>query len=271
MGARWSAAASLAAVVIMCVGCGSSPAPQGDGRAPDDPTAVRAAFIKGLNGFCRAFYEDQKRVDERYPTLAVRGRYDRAQAAGARRDDRMLTGLHPLPAMSHSFSRFVANEKALYRARVAAITADADGRTAVADDAFNRAIDRRHSMAGAYGAHECDGLLPLPQRRAAVAALRRYELNRDPHRACFTLVSPEFTKTQFPSPDPDATCLQHFNAQYSGLYPLPTGIRVSSVSGVENLSATVHFTEVPDCGCGDLASRLYFDHGRWLIRDGYHE
>ena len=91
-----------------------------------------------------------------------------------------------------------------------------------------------------------------------------------PHRACFTLVSPEFTKTQFSSPDPDATCLQHFAARYSGLYPLPTGILVSSVSGVEHLSATVHFTEVPDCGCGDLAARLYFERGRWLIRSGWH-
>ena len=176
MGRRLSrVAAALTVVVALCAGCGSSPVPKAVTGPAEDPVAVRAAFIKGLNGFCQAFYEDQKRVDERYPTLAVRGQYDRAQAAATKQDDQMLTALHPLPAMSQSFRRFVSNEKALYRARVAAITDDADGQTTVADDAFTQAFDRRHTLARAYGARECDGVLPGSERRAAVAALRRYE------------------------------------------------------------------------------------------------
>ena len=270
MRSRWfQAVGSLAAVVLICAGCGSSPAPGRSSGAAGDPVAQRAAFIKGLNGFCRAYYEDQKRADERYPTTALLREFDRAEAAATRHDDRMLTQLHPLPTMRRSYARFVANEKALYRARVAAVADAADGRPAASGGPVDRAIEKRHAMARALGASECDGVLPPSQRRAAVAALRSYELNRDPHAACFTLVTPEFTKSTWPGPHSDATCLQNFSSLYSGSYPVPTGIRVSSVTGVEDLSATVNFTQVPDCGCGNVAARLYFEHGRWLVRSGW--
>jgi hypothetical protein len=46
-------------------------------------------------------------------------------------------------------------------------------------------------------------------------------------------------------------------------------IRVTALSGVEHLSATVTFSYVPACGCRGLVARLYYEHGRWLVRDAY--
>jgi hypothetical protein len=89
----------------------------------------------------------------------------------------------------------------------------------------------------------------------------------DPHEGCVSLVTPEFVRADFGnSIDPMATCRKKFHIHRLGSLPVPRNIRIQSVTGVENLTATVTYREIPDCGCGTFTTRLFFEHGRWLIQ-----
>jgi len=269
MGPRLAKVMASLAIVLVCCACGAAPTKT---HATGDPAALQAAFTTGLDDFCRAYYEGQRTTDERYPTTQFAPQYDAAMQAQTRRADAMLARLHPPAAMAPTFARFVKNERVLYRSLVAATARAAKGGDAVAGPAFGNAVDRRHELAGSLGARECDGLLPRAQRRAVVAALKHWDVTRDWHQACVDLVTKEYAHTRWmESVDPTAACRQAFAVRHSGAFPVPEGISVSSVSGVEDLSATVHFTEVPDCGCGNLIGRLYFEGRRWLVRNAYAE
>jgi hypothetical protein len=234
---------------------------------PPGLTSAGHAFVDGVNGFCNTFYEGQKAVDERYPAITVRPQYDAAQQADVRRVDVLLDRLHPPQALAVAYAQFVANEHALYEARVHIATVSrAGGDTSVAGAEFDAAIDQRHQLAHALGARECDGLLPPSQWRAAARAVQRFVLTDVPHQGCVTLVTREYAPAGWPDARrPRSACARALRIQ-RGETPLLRNIQVSSVTGVESLTATVNFTEVPECGCGQLEVRLYFEHGRWLVR-----
>ena len=220
-----------------------------------------------MNGFCHTFYVGQKAVDERYPAITVRPQYDAAQQADVRRVDVLLDRLHPPPALALAYAQFVVNEHAVYEARVhIAAVSRAGGDISATGAEFDAAIGRRHQLAQALGARECDGLLPRAQWRAAARAVQRFVLTDHPHQACVALVTQEYAPAGWPDGRrPLAACARALRIQ-RGETPLLRNIQVSSVTGVESLTATVNFTEVPECGCGQLEVRLYFEHGRWLAR-----
>jgi hypothetical protein len=233
-------------------------------------TPAGRRFVDGVNTFCRSFYEEQKAVDDRFPTIAQRPRYDAAQEASVRRVDAQLGRLHPPPELASAYSQFVANERAVYRARAdAAAVSRSGGDSSTVGGEFDVAMSRRHELADQLGARQCDGVLPPAQWRAAARAVQRFVLTADPHQGCVTLVTPQYIPTRWPSAsDPMAACLTAFSITKHET-PLLRNIYVSALSGVEHLSATVDFTEVPECGCGQLVARLYFENGRWLVRAAY--
>lgn len=237
-------------------------------QAPVPPrlTPSARAFVAGVNGFCRGYYVDQRRAEERYPRPSG---FHRENVLLMREDHRLLRRLErlqPPPALSAVFDQFVANERRLGAGRTEEASQDptvrAEGTTEITGD-----IVLRHGYAMRLGTRECDGVLPPDQWVEAVRATQRFDLASDAHRACVGLVDPGFLPSRYStSRDELAACVGEFRG-HRAEDPTPRNIRVTDVSGVEDLSATVHFREVPDCGCGNLVVVLYRNQGRWLVRD----
>jgi hypothetical protein len=220
-----------------------------------DPTGL--AFVRGVDGFCRAWYDGQKRTDERFPTTNARVQYAERREVDVRQVNARLPGLHPPPALAAPFASFVANEAAMFRAIHDEAVDAQSGQTGSGRIEFDAAIERRHELAHALGAAQCDGLLPAAQWRAAVRAVQRFDLTTDPQQFCVTLVTPEFVPGEWSQTGHAmTTCLRQFHIHRLGSLPVPHNVRISSVSGVDGFSATVVYTEVPDCGCGTFTARL---------------
>jgi hypothetical protein len=241
-------------------------APSHDSKLSSTKSVGRSSQAD-VNGYCRAWYVAQKTANVRYPTSGG----DHSRLLLLRSDTRRLVGrldaVRPPPSESAVFQRFVTNERALVR--VFADEASSDpGVMDAGVAAFNRVVAKRHAFAATLDAGECDGLLPRSQSAAAVRATRRFDVTTNPHEGCVSLVTPEYIVAEWgDTPDPMETCLQDFRIHRQGTLPIPNDIHVQSVTGVENLQATVTFDEVPDCGCGALVARLYLEHGRWLVSD----
>jgi hypothetical protein len=235
-------------------------------RAPSRLTPAGRTFLDGVNGFCRSFYLEQRAADEQYPNdshgfSVLQESEDRSLVV-------RLQHLQPPPALADTFAQFVANEQRVVQARVKETSTDSTVRSE-GDDEYNGAVVSRHAYAHQLGAAECDGLLPAAQWRAAARAAQRFTLTRDPRQECRTLVTPAFLTGQWPSArSPLAACARQLEVRWNAT-PQLRNIRVSDLTGVEQVSATVTFAMVPDCGCGDLVVRLYFEHGHWLVRDAY--
>src|SRR5262249_5158322 len=217
------------------------------------------------NDFCHAWYVDQRAADQRFPTPQEQ----RTFAAVDERQERVLTqrlaSLTPPPAMAEPFAGFVADEQRMVQARAKLASADAATRDE-GDDEYNTAIFMRHGYARRLGAEVCDGKLPHPQEVAAERAAQRYDLTTSAKDSCGTLVTRSFLASEWggqSGASPLAKCRANLRSHLaSGPH---RNIRVVDVTGVENVSATVFFPELPDCGCGTVSARLYFDRGRWLV------
>ena len=235
---------------------------------PAGLSAPGREFVAGVDGYCRSWYFVQKRGNVRYPNSV-------AQSLGTelpliRTLTARLPGLHPPPSMAAAFQAFISNENAVLRA-VAQAESDARQDTSgPGSDMVASALERRHQLARPLGASECDGLLPPSQWRAAVRAVQRFDLTTDPHQFCVSLVTPQFVITEWADTgDAMGSCLKEFHVHRLGSLPVPHNIRVDSVTGVDGLSATVSYHEVPECGCGKLTARLFDEHGRWLVSDAW--
>ena len=102
------------------------------------------------------------------------------------------------------------------------------------------------------------------------AATRRWYVTANPRESCVSLVTSEFSvETWGDNSSPMETCLLEFRMRRQATQGVARAIRVHSVTGVENLQATVTSDEVPDCGCGTLVAKLYFERARWLLDDVY--
>jgi hypothetical protein len=243
----------------------SPPSGRYQATIPAHPTTAEQTFEDGLDRYCRSFYLTQRAGDERYPTAALGHQFAVLQVNEDRRLIQDLDGLRPPPDQVTAYGDFVANEQQVLQAREHLASTDASLVDQGRDD-FNAALAVRHFYALRLGARACDGVLPPDQWRAAARSVQRFILTDDPQQACVGLVTPTFVPSKWPNARrPLARCVRVFRAQVLAT-PRLRNIRVSTLSGVENLSATVGFTEVPECGCGTISVRLYFDHGRWLVR-----
>jgi hypothetical protein len=219
-----------------------------------------------VDRFCRTWYVQQRAAEQKYPS----GAQDRQFAAAMVTPDRLLTeSLRQLPVpdgLAAQFDGLVANEQRMVGAWEKRASADPTTRQEGMDE-YDGAVVLRHAYGRQFHAPDCDGLLPPSQERAAERAAQRFDLTIDPHEGCVSLVTPEFVRADFGnSIDPMATCRKKFHIHRLGSLPVPRNIRIQSVTGVENLTATVTYREIPDCGCGTFTTRLFFEHGRWLIQ-----
>jgi hypothetical protein len=237
---------------------------------PPGLTGSGRSFVAGIDGFCRAYYLSQRAVDEQYPQPAAVHRQDVLLMILDHKLFGRLGRLQPPPSLSAAFGRFVANEQRLGQA----LTREASLDPTMRAEGFNEAeaaIVLRHGYGGRLGARECDGLLPPDQWVQVVRAAQRFDLASGVHQDCVDLVDPAFLPSRYPAAKNQlAACARDFRGHRAG-DPRPHNIRVTDVTGVERLSATVHFREVPECGCGNLVIRLYYRQGRWLVRDAYTE
>lgn len=229
---------------------------------PPGLTAAGRSFVGAVNGFCRDFYVEQRAADLRH--------FDdpHAFAVAQEREDRALverlTGVHPPDRFAQSFAGFLANEQRLVEARVKETSLD-PAVSAEGDDEYNGAVVLRHSYAHQLGAAQCDGLLPPAEWRSAARAAQRFTLATRVHEECDVLVTRQYLGGPARGPGSSyAACARALRLRHRD-NPGLRNIRVSTVTGVEGLSSTVTFREVPECGCGDISLRMYFEHGRWLV------
>jgi hypothetical protein len=232
---------------------------------------LRQRFVAGLNDYCRAWYVMQKAANDRYPTSAEDHVRSLLLRSGTQR---LLRRLHDLPAPASSRAQlkgFARNEGDLVQA-FSDESSEASFTMSAGDNLYNEVLADRHGYAAVLGAKECDGLLPHAQARAAAAATRRWDVTPSAHENCVSLVTSTFSvSTWGATADPLETCLQEFQSRRDSALGPQRAIRVQSVTGVENLQATVTFTQVPDCGCGSLVAKLYFERGRWLLNEVYEQ
>lgn len=234
---------------------------------PADATPAERSFVSAVNGFCHDWYADQRATTEQTPAETEQHQFAETVLAHETRLTHALSSLTPPPSMTSAFDGFVANEQRMVQARVKEASTVATTR-AEGDDEYNNAAVLRHAYARDLGASMCDGVLPVSQATAAERAAQRFDLTTDPRQGCRTLVTRQFVELEWGrTPDPVQACLQQFHIHRLGTLPVPTNIRVHSVTGVEGLTATVTWTEIPDCGCGTFTGRLFFEHGRWLVQD----
>jgi hypothetical protein len=224
--------------------------------------------VAGIDSFCHAYYLRQRTTVERYP-YPTPADYHRADVQLMTDDHELLARLErlqPPPALSGPFAQFLANEQRLGQARTREARLDPSVRSEGLSQ-VDAAITARHADALPLGARGCDGVLPPKQWVQAVRAAQRFDLSSRVHQVCVDLVDPSFLPSRYPrAGNRLAACAREFRRHRAG-DPKPRNIVVSDVSGVENISATVHFQEVPDCGCGNLVIRIFHRHGQWLVSE----
>lgn len=290
-----------AAVLALSTGCGGSPVPTNDAKtsgAPSvpssspsptatatatkvrftDTTAARKRFANGLATYCTRFYADQRSADETYPAedRASVLAFDKSIDKMWLRDGKILDKLHPPTELAETFSEFVANERVVYLKHLAVSAAHlavsaaphAPGDSAGAGADFNAANEKRHPLGNALHAARCDGHLPPQERTAAIALTKTFEMSTDPDQQCVALVTPEFVRTQWADqPDPMAACVANSASRRRDTKHVTTDIKVSEVTGVDGLTATVHFFDVCGCAVPPLrVARLYSLDGSWKVR-----
>lgn len=235
---------------------------------PAGLTAAGRSFVAKVDGYCRSWYLEQKQGNVRYPSSAAQAL--EIELPLIRALTSRLPALHPPSSMAHAFHTFVSNENALIGAVEQAEVDARQGTSGPGSDMVSSGLDRRHHLAHRLGAAECDGLLPPSQWLAAVRAVQRFDLTTDPHEFCVTLVTPQFVPTEWgDTGNAMGSCLREFHIHRLGTLPVPHNIRVLSVTGVDGVSATVTYREVPECGCGQLTARLFDEDGRWLVSDAW--
>ena len=274
----------LLLAVVACCGCSvtvyagkttsgpslsaSTAVPTVKAATPVLHTAEYRVFLHGVQHFCRAFYVQERVVDERHPVTgaATRRAETAAQAAGVRRANTFLTGLHPPASLTDAFTEFQGNALEIYRARRLEAQTRTPEQFAAAGTRFEDAINERHALARALGARGCDGVLPSGQARAAVAVVEKFDHTTNPFLGCHTMVTSEFVETEF-AHDPGGP-MGFCETRLEQLAPsqMPEGIHVVSVSGVEGIAATVQYYEV-GCACpAPVTARLYLEGHTWKIR-----
>lgn len=177
-----------------------------------------------------------------------------------------LTTLTPPPAQAQVFAQLVVNERALASDYARGVTTSP---TNAGQDPGQFMVEdqQRWGYGSQLGAAECNGSLPRTQWEAVARATQGFDLTSNPHEACRTLVTDQFVQTMWGySRDPMAACRQELQARRSTGTPAPQNILVTNVFGVGGVQASVHFEEVPNCGCiANLTANLYLLHGRWLV------
>ena len=238
---------------------------------PSDSSATaRQGFSQGLDDYCTSFYTGQVHAEDSFPQpdLLSVVRFDRAAALSARKTERALALLVAPPRLAQAYAEFVALTHKISVARVSmARSLASTGAEGAAGADFDEAIIARRPLAVELGAPGCDGRLPPAQRRAAVAALEAFETTESASAACADLATPGFLQTRFfDLEDPLGGCIASRELDTRG--GLPTGIKVSDVTGSDGIAATVHYSLIGGCGClgsGETVARLHFVDGQWLV------
>jgi hypothetical protein len=234
-----------------------------EAQPPAHPTPQESAFLSGVNGFCRHWYVDQRSADQQFPRTSQQRQYAALEESQDRRLTMQLSSLTPSQSQAQAFGGFVANEQLMVQARAEQASPD-PGVQQEGEDYYNHALDTRHGYARELGAVMCDGALPRAQARAVERVAQEFDLTRKPREACGSLVTGSFLATEWGGQGALMTrCRENLqNHLASGPHH---NIRVTAVTGSDDISANVAFTEVPDCGCGTVTLRMYFLNGRWLV------
>lgn len=241
-----------------------------DVQTAEDTPEARAAFGHGLDDYCRSFYIGQVHAEDSFPRPDLQSlvRFDRAAALSARSTERALADLAAPAALAQTYAAFVAITHDISTARADMATSLAStGDEGPAGDDFDTAIAARRQLASELGAPGCDGRLPPAQRNAAVAALEEFETTDDSAAACGHLSTPGFLQTRFfDLEDPLRGCIESRDHDTGG--GLPTGIKVTDVTGSDGIAATIHYSLIGGCAClgyGETVARLHLVDGRWLV------
>ncbi|MGC4109587.1 MAG: hypothetical protein QM747_04005 [Nocardioides sp.] len=231
---------------------------------PAHPTVAQKAMISGLNAYCRRWYVAQRAASIKFPDADQQWRFARLQLP---RDQVLLShlkALRPTPAAARVLHAWIGAEEFILSATKMETSQDSMTSEQGADEVLE-GIDARHEDAGYLGARECDGQLPHQQAVAAERATQRFALARTVDQACRATVTPSFLRTEWGGQSRSPLEMCRRNLRIHRRDGIPRNIRVTSVTGVENLTATVTFNEVPECGCDGIVARLFREHGRWLV------
>jgi len=252
-----------------------SPSPTAvSSSAPEDLTA----FLAAVDGYCLDFNTHRREAEETHPieTHADEAPTARAVADAGRRDGKALRHLVAPPELTEDFADFMEATQEIERgdaAFAAAMRRDDPGGVAQASAVQSEALARRRSGNLGSATRHCDGRLPEAQEARAVAATEAFILTLDPEQHCGSMVTSDFLKAQWLDfPDPAAECAADVVHRRDHPSARASGIAVSDVTGVENLAATVHFSE-EGCPCAGIpvVARLWFVDGEWKIHRMYYE
>jgi hypothetical protein len=220
------------------------------------------AFERAMSAYCTDYYAAQRDAEEKYlgSDRESQLQFALANAANARRTERQLHQLTPPAELASIFQRFVDNAERISEDRRSMLQSTrATGGEGQAGSDLDAAVTERWALATQLHASGCDGKLPPAQEAAAVNAARAWATTTDPVTACRDLVSPWIVEDQ-------ATCVRIRTMENTPPYALPEDIQVTSVTGVEELSATVKYLKVGGCACSpDGYVRLFFVEGAWLV------
>lgn len=232
-------------------------------EATPTPALSVPAFERAMSAYCTDYYVASRAAEENYlgsdPQSQIE--FALANAENARRTERQLVKLTPPDELATVFHQFVDNAKRISEDRRSMLRATraTGGEGPAGSDLDEAVVTERWALATQLHASGCDGKLPPEQEAAAVAAAREWATTTDPVTACRNLVSPWILEDQ-------ATCVRIRTMENTPPYALPDDIKVTSVTGVEELTATVKYLKVGGCACTpDGYVRLFFVDGAWLV------
>ncbi|NYG05572.1 hypothetical protein BJ986_000059 [Phycicoccus badiiscoriae] len=241
-----------------------------------DPARVKADFRDGLMTYCLRTYQLQRAADERYPggSSASLSGFSGLVLQSMDQWQPRLEVLRPPADLAGVFEEFLVNVEDIRAGREAEAAATSPAELQVAGDRVQMAYTERYRLAKLMHADTCDGELPTMEKAAVAAATKAFDLTTDATKACRTLVTPQFVATQWADQArPMSACTADASRRRAHPEKVATGIKVTTITGVESLTATVHFTEVGGCCAGQrTVARLYFyrDKG-WKIRSMSYE
>jgi hypothetical protein len=223
------------------------------------------AFEQAMAAYCTDYYTSRREAEKKYsgPNQESRIAFAKATAAAVRRTERQLDRLTPPPKLAAVFTQFLDNAHRITEARESMLSSiRATGKDGLAADDYDEAVTERWALASQLHAPLCDGQLPASQAAAVVAVAREWATNDDPLVVCRELVTPWFT-------DDESSCVHIRTLEDTPPYALPDDIAVQSLTGVDELTATISYLKLGGCACDPAAYlRLFFVAGEWKVNVG---
>jgi hypothetical protein len=237
---QWLAAGAAMALVVGAVACGDDKG--SDAGGGDD-------FLGQLNSICEE--STQELVEGNMQFAYATDPKEQAELAQAGQDARAeaneeIEALEPPEDDAKAFEDYVAAREDLLaagEARVKAFESGDEAAIAKASEEASAAADAEDKAAAALGADLCDDELPAEDAQAAEDTLREFATTADPATSCSSdgLVTETMLEEYFGGVE---KCEKDQQKLEENPDTLPEDVKVSEVTGVDGISATILFEDV---------------------------